>query len=148
MRRLLIASSAVALWLAPAPASSSGLTELGSEDKGTIVFTPIGLKNDKGKVLCGLFKKGGWLEKGVARKAVSIEGRIAKCVFTGVPFGDYAIAAFHDEDDSGAMNKFLGLPTEPYCFSRDNSRRRRPPSFDQARFRHAAKKTSEAARMK
>lgn len=49
-----------------------------------------------------------------------------------LPDGRYAIAVYHDEDDSGEMNKnMLTLPTEPYGFSNDIGRFG-PPVFADA----------------
>lgn len=49
----------------------------------------------------------------------------------GLPPGRYAVAAFQDGNGNGQLEKnFLGLPQEPYAFSR-NARR---PSFEEASF--------------
>src|SRR5262245_49789263 len=35
-----------------------------------------------------------------------------------VPYGDYGVAVFHDENSNGKMDKYvLGIPLEPYGFS-------------------------------
>ena len=41
-------------------------------------------------------------------------------VFTDVPPGEYAVAAFHDRNADGQLGTtVLGIPTEPYGFSND-----------------------------
>ena len=52
-----------------------------------------------------------------------------------IPFGEYAIKAFHDEDrdDEIDMN-FLGIPVESYGFSNNVRGIFGPPSFDKAKF--------------
>jgi uncharacterized protein (DUF2141 family) len=55
-------------------------------------------------------------------------------VFPDLPNGRYAVAVYHDQDGSGALNKnMLSLPTEPYGFSNDIGRLG-PPSFSDALF--------------
>lgn len=47
--------------------------------------------------------------------------------------GSYAIAAFHDVNGNGRLDRnFIGMPNEPYGFSNNVSRRGRP-SFEAAR---------------
>lgn len=56
--------------------------------------------------------------------------------FVNVPYGSYAIAAFHDKNRDGRLNKGLfGRPTEPIAFS-SGARVRgfRPPAFADATF--------------
>ena len=50
-----------------------------------------------------------------------------------VPPGAYAVAAFHDENGNGKLDRnLLGLPTEPYAFSNDAGRRGAPTVADAA----------------
>lgn len=52
-----------------------------------------------------------------------------------LPFGDYALAIYHDIDENGKLNtNFLGIPTEPYAFSNDPEVKWRSPRFQEARF--------------
>ncbi len=52
-----------------------------------------------------------------------------------VPPGRYAIAAIHDRDRNGELNRnFIGMPREPYGFSNDARGRTGPPSFEDASF--------------
>ena len=54
-------------------------------------------------------------------------------VFKTLPPGRYAVAAFEDSKGSGKLEKnFLGVPQEPYGFSRDATGTLGPPGFDQA----------------
>ncbi|HMQ50026.1 MAG TPA: DUF2141 domain-containing protein [Saprospiraceae bacterium] len=53
----------------------------------------------------------------------------------GVTPGIYAIAVFHDLNDNKVLDKnALGVPTEPYAFSRDCRQKLRAPRFEEARF--------------
>lgn len=52
-----------------------------------------------------------------------------------IPYGTYAIAIFHDENNSGAMDQnFIGIPLEPYSFSVPYSSRWRIPKFEDVKF--------------
>ena len=101
---------------------------------GTLIIEFSGLNNNKGKVLAGLYndsKKFPKENKALRNlKALPVN---KKCIIktTNIPYGDYAIAAMHDENESGNMDfNFIGLPTEIYGFS--NNKRPSllgPPNF-------------------
>ena len=61
-----------------------------------------------------------------------------KCIIKAdkIPYGDYAVAAMHDENQSGNMDyNAIGLPKEKYGFS--NNKRAGlfgPPNFKSCRF--------------
>lgn len=62
-------------------------------------------------------------------------------VFPDIPDGYYAISCFHDENGNGTLDKnWLGIPTEPYCFSNNARPRFRAPRWDEAKFSFAAGK--------
>ena len=112
---------------------------------GGIAVRLSGFDSDAGMAVCALFTKDGWLQagKGKAQK-VPIKDHAATCEFANVPFGTYAVAAFHDEDGDGGFDRRLGIPVEDYCFSnRATPRRLKPPRFDDAKFEHGRAKTQE-----
>ncbi|MGK0364203.1 MAG: hypothetical protein ACI85O_001260 [Saprospiraceae bacterium] len=52
-----------------------------------------------------------------------------------IPYGTYAIAIFHDENNSGYMDQnFIGIPLEPYGFSVPYSSKWRVPKFEDVKF--------------
>ena len=54
-------------------------------------------------------------------------------LFTDLPPGDYAVAAFHDQNGDGELGTtVLGIPTEPYGFSNDARGFMGPASFENA----------------
>ncbi len=54
-------------------------------------------------------------------------------VFTDLPPGDYAVAAFHDRNGDGKLTKnILGIPTEPYGFSNNVYGFMGPAGFEKA----------------
>ena len=72
-------------------------------------------------------------QKGAAGQAVEAQGDSAVAIFHGLAAGRYAVAVYQDLNRNGKLDKnFLGLPTEPYGFSRDARGSLGPPSFDAA----------------
>lgn len=52
-----------------------------------------------------------------------------------MPYGEYAIAIFHDENNNGELDRTLiGIPSEPYAFSRKPSSKWRIPDFREIQF--------------
>jgi uncharacterized protein (DUF2141 family) len=71
--------------------------------------------------------------KGVAGEAVEASGDSAVATFHGLTAGRYAVAVYQDLNRNGKFDKnFLGLPTEPYGFSKDARGSLGPPSFEAA----------------
>jgi uncharacterized protein (DUF2141 family) len=67
---------------------------------------------------------------------------------TGLPPGDYAISAIHDENDNRKLDKsFIGMPTEGVAFSNNAKISFGPPKFDKVRF-HVDGETSQTMRMR
>ena len=101
---------------------------------GTLIIEFSGLNKNKGKVLAGLYNDSKKFPKeNKALRNLKAEPVNKKCIIktTDLPYGDYAIAAMHDENESGNMDfNFIGLPTEIYGFS--NNKRPGllgPPNF-------------------
>jgi len=108
---------------------------------GRIEARLLGLASDRGTVRCRIFaSEEGWPEDGskAFRQASSeIHQHQASCVFDDVPPGTYAIAAIHDVNDNGKLDKnFLGMPTEPYGFSNDARGTMSAPKFSAASFKY------------
>ena len=60
-----------------------------------------------------------------------------KSVWTveAIPFGEYAIKIYHDEDDDNEMDtNFLGVPSEDYGFSNNAKGTFGPASWEDAKF--------------
>ena len=115
----------------------SGLQE--GREKGVIVVRIHGLRHDRGQVRVALFASEdgfpGKLEKAHRKQYTPILDRRATAVFTEIPYGEYAIGVFHDENGNRKMDRnFLGIPTEPYGASNDARRIFGPPRYSDARF--------------
>ncbi len=106
-----------------------------------LVITVI-TRSDSGKVFCGLWRgRTGYptQRRFAVGQAVdrSIVRRRAQCVFEGlVPNGEYALAAFHDENGNNDLDRgVFGIPTEGTGASNDARGFMGPPPYDGARFR-------------
>jgi len=99
----------------------------------------VGLRNNKGQVLCSLFSSVIAFpqkdEKAVAHYTAEISDRQASCEFSGIAPGTYAVSAFHDENSNGKLDiNFMGIPREGVAASNDARGRLGPPKFNDAAF--------------
>lgn len=104
-----------------------------------IQLTVIGLENDVGDVKVGLFNSAESFNSKTKEKfagaIIKIQNKKVQYVFPNVPYGEYAIKLFHDEDgDDEVDTNFLGIPTESYGFSNNAKGLFGPPSFEKAKF--------------
>jgi uncharacterized protein (DUF2141 family) len=124
-----VSFAAVILSTAPTTAQSP---------KNTISVPVSGLQGDAGNVRCGLyasaatFRKAGQEAMGVV---APIKSRAATCVFSNVPSGTYAVAAFHAAKGETQISYGLfGKPDQGYGFSRNPASLFGPPAFSAASF--------------
>lgn len=127
---LLLVSSALSL---------ASLHQDSRQKHGTILLTVVGLDNDIGDVKVGLFNSAesfaGKTKDKFAGAIIKIQNKKVKHVFPNVPYGEYAIKLFHDEDgDDEIDTNFLGIPTESYGFSNNAKALFGPPTFERAKF--------------
>lgn len=89
-----------------------------------------GLRNDHGRLRIGLYRSAeGWPEQEPRFAALILPATAGAMVLKGLPPGRYAVAAFHDENGNGRLDRtLLGLPSEGYALSRGQG------SFDAAAF--------------
>ncbi|MBV8359807.1 MAG: DUF2141 domain-containing protein [Deltaproteobacteria bacterium] len=122
-------NAVLALAIGPAPMVSAGI--------GTVNAHVVRLRNNQGQVICTLFTPSDRFpdqsHKGMTI-AVPIKNRQATCQFRNLPYGNYAIVAFHDENHDGEFNQnWLGLPMEGFGFS-NNPGTLKKPTFNDAKF--------------
>jgi uncharacterized protein (DUF2141 family) len=107
----------------------------GDAQTSSITVVMTGFKSDAGKVRVALVKdKDGFdseTKEPFSGAAVDIKGGVATHVFKNVPYGEYAVKFFHDEDGSGKLKTgVFGIPKEEYGFSNDTSSK----NFSKAKF--------------
>lgn len=91
-------------------------------DIGNITVTITGLKNDKGNIVLALVNSKESFDseeiKPFMGAVVHVKDGSATYTFNNVPYGEYAIKFFQDENGSGKLECGLfGLPKEQYGFS-------------------------------
>lgn len=130
-------STGLALALATSPAPSH------AADVGVLNVQVIGLRNDRGVLQVALFNSAAsWGDDrssgsshALHTLAAPIESGTATFSFPGLPYGTYALKAFHDEDRSGKFyTGIFGIPKVDVVFSNNVPIRQGAPSFAQASF--------------
>jgi uncharacterized protein (DUF2141 family) len=106
--------------------------------KGTLVVEIKGIEVTKGTVNIGIYNRADGFANNKAvyiGKVVAVKGNTVKVALPNLPHGDYAIAAFHDKNANGKLDKGLfGVPTELYGFSNNARGTFGPPKFSEAKF--------------
>ncbi|MGF1480932.1 MAG: DUF2141 domain-containing protein [Cyanophyceae cyanobacterium] len=98
-----------------------------------------GLRNQQGVVYVALFNAPEGFpddgSKAVTAQTYPISEIPLTITIEDLPFGDYAITVFHDENEDGKLNTgIFGIPKEGFGFSDDPMILGGPPSFKQASF--------------
>jgi uncharacterized protein (DUF2141 family) len=112
-----------------------------SRPAGQIKLIVTGFKNDTGLLKVALADspesyraRKGELPAPLRAATVEISGQKAECVFEDIPYGEYAVKMFHDENGNGELDaNFLGIPSEPYGFS-NNARALGLPAYERVKF--------------
>ncbi|MDJ0722282.1 MAG: DUF2141 domain-containing protein [Desulfobacterales bacterium] len=90
-----------------------------------------------GKVKIALFDPEGFpsVGKGLRERDLPVEAETARIRFMDIPPGRYAVAVFQDTNSDDRLNKnLLGIPREPYGFSKNIFGRFGPPDFEDVAF--------------
>lgn len=96
-------------------------------------------RNDDGQVFVSLYDSAegfpGNADKALrTARAEQMDGQ-ATVVFEDLPYGEYAVSAYHDEDGDGKMKTVYGtIPLEGVGVSRDAKGVMGPPKFADAKF--------------
>jgi uncharacterized protein (DUF2141 family) len=102
----------------------------------------------EGMVRLGLYTKAAYPDDKampVASADVSAVGGETLVTLQNVPVGTYAIEVYQDLNNNGKMDStFLGLPKEPYGFSRDARPRLSKPDFSRVKFEVVAGQNSQS----
>ena len=113
---------------------------------GDMTVRVDGFESDNGAVVIGLFiseetydadQGGGEEDSKQAYQSVTTavhDGR-AEHVFEQLPYGEYALKLYHDENGNGKLDRnFIGIPKESYGFSNNPRTFAGPASYRQALF--------------
>jgi len=112
-----------------------------TKNTGTLTVRVTGARNTKGKIGVTLFQNAQGFpddtSKAIRQESVGIDPKTmsAQVIFKDLPQGTFAISVLHDENGNGKMDKnFVGMPKEGYAASNNPSKKRRAPTFDEAKF--------------
>ena len=110
-------------------------------DTATLTVRVTGARNTKGKIWVTVFQDAqGFPEdpsKAVRQQSVDIDPNTmsAQVTFKDLPQGTFAVSVLHDENGNGKMDKnFVGMPKEGYGASNNPKKKKRAPTFDEAKF--------------
>ena len=120
-----------------AVATLLGVSTVGAGQTGSITVVASGIQSTKGTVLVQLANSAEDYDsdKDAFRSAeVKPSGGRATITFENVPYGDFAIKIFHDENDNKTIDMGWRGPTERYGFSNGARGLMGPPSFAAAKF--------------
>ena len=119
-----------------------GVGALGGEERAPAVsevtVTVSGLRNDKGALLLSLFRSAEGFPEDPSKayrtfKAPS-SAKGVTAVWAEIPYGTYAVAALHDENSNGKLDRgWFGIPKEGTGASNNPKPKRRAPRFDEAK---------------
>ncbi|MCB0547272.1 MAG: DUF2141 domain-containing protein [Phaeodactylibacter sp.] len=126
----------------PALAVPSSELPAFSAENGQLIIEVNNVKEAKGTIWVGIYdSQENYLvkEKAIVQGFKVERAGAARYSIPGLPFGTYAVALFHDTNDNGELDRnFLGIPTEPFAFSRPPRTKWRLPSFKEVSFQFTA----------
>lgn len=107
-----------------------------AQNNHTLTIEFSGMETDTGNVFVGIHnKEADFLKKRFKEAVVVVENNKATAVFENLPEGEYAVSAFHDENDNKKMDtKIFGIPKEPIGVSNNAKGFMGPPKYKDAKF--------------
>jgi uncharacterized protein (DUF2141 family) len=120
---------------------------------GKLTVEIDGLKNKQGQVCVSIFTSSqgfpGDRKRVFDRQCTQINETPLKLTFNNLKAGTYAVAAIQDLNGDGTLNRNdLGMPVEPFGFSRNPEVRTSAPKFGDAAFILAGSNTTIQVQMK
>lgn len=108
------------------------------EKKGTLIVEINGIQVTEGTIQLGIYNnaEGFPLKKKVyLGKVITANSKSVRIELPNLPHGEYAIAAYHDKNGNGKLDKnIFGVPTELYGFSNNARGIVSAPNFSDAKF--------------
>lgn len=110
------------------------------------------IKNIKGVVRIAIFNKADGFpsndNKAFKLLSVKIDGASANIVIPNIPFGNYAVVVFHDENNNNKLDtNFIGMPKEGTGTSNANEKPTGKPSYSNALFNLTEKTKSNSIKI-
>lgn len=125
-----------------APFSPSALAQDATRDStnaaGTLTVILTGFDSDEGTAVVRLDSSEATFIRGedfFRVASVEIEGGETRVTFADVPYGPYALSAFHDANENKKLDQGdFGIPLEAYGFSNNARGQFGPPSYKDSAF--------------
>ena len=110
-----------------------------AQQKGKLRVEIKSFRSNEGKVTIALHNGPdgfpGGPENMLTGKAVEIVNGKAVAEFDEIPYGEYAVSAFHDENDNSELDtNWIGIPKEGIGTSNNAKGRMGPPKYEDAKF--------------
>lgn len=109
-----------------------------TQTAGELRVKVIGLESSSGEVRIVLFNsEKSYSKDSKAFRAVELKIKDQTCewVFKNIPYSEYAIKLFHDENGNKKLDtNLVGFPKEPYGFSNNARARFGPPEYEKVKF--------------
>ena len=103
----------------------------------------------KGKVSVAVCDKERFLKQCAYNASVPAQAGETSVSVKGVPPGTWAVVAYQDENSNGELDtNLLGIPKEPYGFSRDARSKFGPPGFEDAAIEVGAAPTTATVNLR
>lgn len=111
-------------------------SEYASVNSSTFTLKIEGLKEAKGEVRIAMFNSSEkYTKEPVYAVVLPVGEDIVEWKVPDLPFGEYAIAVYHDKNINGKLDtNFLGIPKESYGFSNNARGRFGPAKWKDAKF--------------
>jgi len=108
-------------------------------NNGQILVDISGIDKVEGQLGIGLFNQETdfpQVDKAYQGVFLTLTEKNAQYTFSNLPYGEYAIAVFHDSNNNGKLDKnLLGIPKEGYGFSNNATATFGSPHFNEAKFK-------------
>ena len=113
-------------------------TKTTSKNNGNLILKITGFDSDEGYVmiaLCNSQENYDMQPPYIGTGAEIVEGK-SQHIFENLPYGEYAIKCFHDENTNGKLDtNIMGIPKESYGFSNNATGSFGPAKYEDAKFK-------------
>jgi uncharacterized protein (DUF2141 family) len=116
---------------------SAAISYAESSETCSLVIHVDGIRNEKGVIGASIFNSpNGWPEsndKSFRHGPATFTGTAGTITFDGIPAGDYAVVAIHDENKNHKLDRnFVGWPLEGFGFANNPKVGLITPAFKEA----------------
>ncbi len=106
---------------------------------GTLTVVISDFQSSDGNAMVALSNSRESYEQGpdaaFAKRKSKVADGTARVVFKDLPYGEYGISLYHDRNSNGELDRnVMGIPAEPYAFSKNARGMFGKPDWDKVRF--------------